>query len=226
MASATRITPAFFDFLTELKANNNREWFQANKARYEGDVRDPFLHLLSELASRIKEVDPAVIVDPRPVGGSMMRIHRDIRFSKDKSPYKTGVAAHFGRDSKLGTAAAYYIHLAPGESMLGAGIWRPEAPLLGKIRDAIAADPDAWHKAVSGKQFGSACGLIGESLQKAPRGYDPAHPAIEDIKRKDFAISVAFDDKDVCSARFLDDMIAAFKSSTPLIDFLNKALAK
>jgi uncharacterized protein (TIGR02453 family) len=110
--------------------------------------------------------------------------------------------------------------------MLGIGIWRPETPLLGKIRDAIAANPDAWHKAVSGKQFGSACGLVGESLQKAPRGYDPNHPAIEDIKRKDFAISIPFSDEDVCSARFLDDIIAAFKSSAPLVAFLNAALAK
>ena len=154
---------ASLQFLIDLKTHNNREWFQANKDRYESVVREPFLRLISDLAPELKKIGPGFIADPSPNRGSMMRIYRDIRFSKDKSPYKTHVAAHFwGAKGKTGTGPAYYIHFEPGASVVGGGVWEPEPKALKKIRDRIVAKPEEWRRAVSGHEFGSACAMSGE----------------------------------------------------------------
>src|SRR5262249_18093569 len=150
MAKAGFFDDGFFRFLTQLARNNNREWFQANKARYESDVRDPMLLFVAALAPRLREIAPHFVVDPSPVGGSMMRIHRDIRFSRDKSPYKTAVAAHFQRQGQRGDSLpAYYLHLKPGTSLVGAGIWHPDPPTLRKIRDKMVEDPKRWQRITS-----------------------------------------------------------------------------
>src|SRR5215813_14927837 len=129
-----------FDFLKELTVHNKRDWFQANKERYEAQVRDPFLRLISDLGSGLKKIDPHFVADPKPTGGSMMRIYRDIRFSKDKSPYKTSVAAHFWhKKGKDGAMPAYYLHLEPGGSLIGGRIWCLEPPTVKKIRDRLVS---------------------------------------------------------------------------------------
>ncbi|HZS39005.1 MAG TPA: TIGR02453 family protein, partial [Polyangia bacterium] len=119
----TYFTPDLFRFLRELAANNNREWFNDNKQRYEQSVRDPFLRFVGDLAPRLKKISPRFVADPKPVGGSMMRIYRDTRFAKDKSPYKTAVMAHFWHDKgKEGATPAFFMRVQPGDSSVGGGI--------------------------------------------------------------------------------------------------------
>ena len=214
-----------FAFLAELKAHNDRKWFQANKTRYEKDVRDPFLRFTADLRPRLQKLDRHFVADPRPVGGSMMRIYRDIRFSKDKSPYKTAVAAHFPHaKAKEGAAPAYYLHLEPERCSTGGGIWRPEPGALRKIREAIADDSRRWQHIRSGRDFRSTCGMAGESLKRPPPGFDPVHPLIDDIKRKDFAFSSPLSEREVCAKDFLDRVIADYRAAAPFMRFLSEAV--
>jgi uncharacterized protein (TIGR02453 family) len=218
-------TKGALGFLTELQAHNTRDWFQANKERFEGQVRDPFLRLIADLAPGLKKIAPGFVADPSTNGGSMMRIYRDIRFSKDKSPYKTYVAAHFWHaKGREGAAPAFYVHIEPGASVIGGGIWRPEPSALKKIRNHIVADPDAWRKATSGQALGSACAMGGESLRRPPPGYDLSHPLIEDIKRKDFVISAPAKDSEVSGLSFKDVVLARLRSVTPFVQFLSRAV--
>jgi uncharacterized protein (TIGR02453 family) len=218
-------TPELFRFLKELRHNNDREWFLKNKARYETAVRDPFLRLIADLGPRLKTLSPYFLVDPSPIGGSMMRIYRDLRFSKDKTPYKTFVAAHFEhKDGANGASPALYLRLEPGDSIIGGGVWRPPPPALREIRDAIAAKPDKWQKAVAGRTFRSGCGMVGESLKKAPPGYAPDQPFIEDIKRKDFATSVLLEDREVSGTDFIGTLMERLHPIVPFMRFLTEAL--
>ena len=121
----------FFEFLEDLKANNNSEWFKANKERYIDEVRTPLQQFVLDFAPHLKKISPHFVADPRPVGGSIFRIYRDIRFSKDKTPYKTHAAAQFRhKGGKDVHAPGFYLHLAPGEVFAGFGIWRPDSPSL------------------------------------------------------------------------------------------------
>jgi uncharacterized protein (TIGR02453 family) len=177
------------------------------------------------LGEPLKKINPSMVADPRPVGGSMMRIYRDIRFSRDKSPYKTSVAAHFWHSQgKEGATPAYYLHLEPGHSMIGAGIWRPEPGTLKKIRDAIAADGKRWRRVTSAAEFRSSCGMAGESLKRPPAGYDANHPLIEDIKRKDFATSSPLEDRQVCGPDLMKVVTGAFRTAAPFLQFLSDAV--
>jgi uncharacterized protein (TIGR02453 family) len=225
MEQHSYFTDDLFRFLEGLRLHNQRDWFQQNKERYEAAVRGPFISFIGDLAAPLKKINPHMIADPRPVGGSMMRIHRDIRFSRDKSPYKTSVAAHFWDSrGKEGATPAYYLHLEPGHSMVGAGIWRPEPGALKRIRDAIVADGRRWQRVTSAAEFRSACGMAGESLKRPPAGYAPDHPFIEDIKRKDFATSSLLDDGQVCGQDFMKSVLEAFRASAPFIKFLSDAI--
>jgi len=225
MSADGYFTRGFFEFLKELSSHNKREWFQANKDRYEKQVRDPFLHLIADLGPGLKKINSRFVADPRPNGGSMMRIHRDIRFSKDKSPYKTFMAAHFWHaNGKDEATPAYYLRLEPGGSVIGAGIWRPEPAALKGIRDRIARQPKEWQRITSGRPLGSGCRMIGESLARAPAGYDPNHPLVEDLKRKDFALSSPLTQSDVCRSDFLDLVLDNFRSTAPFVQFLSRAV--
>jgi uncharacterized protein (TIGR02453 family) len=138
------------------------------------------LRLIADLAPGLKRINPQIVADSSPNGGSMMRIYRDIRFSKDKSPYKTFVAAHFWHSrEKKGTAPAYYVHLQPGGSTVGGGRRQPEPRTLKKVRDRIVADARAWQRATTGRSLGGGCQMRGASLKRPPTGYDADHPFIE-----------------------------------------------
>jgi uncharacterized protein (TIGR02453 family) len=214
-----------FLFLEELREHNSREWFQRNKQSYESAVRDPFIQFIADLAGPLKKINRYMVVDPRPAGGSMMRIHRDIRFSRDKSLYKTFVAAHFWHSQgKEGAAPAYYLHLEPGRSSVGAGVWRPNSQALKKIRDAIAVGGKSWQCVTSGAEFRSTCGMAGESLKRPPAGYDPGHRFIEDIKRKDFATSSGLSDRQVCGPDLMNAVTGAFRTTAPFVKFLSDAI--
>ena len=211
--------PELFDFLTELKENNDRDWFQANKERYKEQVQEPLLAFIAAFSEPLRTISPHFVADPRPVGGSMFRIYRDVRFARDKSPYKTHAAAQFRhRDGRNAHAPCYYLHLEPGRVFMGAGLWHPDGPALAKIRSAIVDHPDHWRRASRDKSLG------GDSLARPPRGFDPEHPLVDDLKRKDFIASFDLDQADACSPGFLDRFAASCRSSAPLVCFLTEAV--
>ena len=181
------ITTALFDFLRDLRENNDREWFQANKGRYLAEVRDPMLDFIGAFAAPLAEISPHFVADPRPNGGSLFRIYRDTRFSRDKTPYKTNAGAHFrhaaGKDAH---APGFYLHLEPGMCFAGCGVWRPDGPTVTKIREAIDVERDAWTRVTTARDFTETFELEGDSLKRPPRGYEADHPLVEDLKRKDF----------------------------------------
>jgi uncharacterized protein (TIGR02453 family) len=215
-----RVSRNLFAFLGELRRHNNREWFKANKDRYLAEVRDPMLEFIASIAVPLTRISRHIAVDPRPSGGSLMRIYRDTRFSRDKTPYKTNIGIYFGLDApKEAETPGYYLHLAPGDVFMGAGIWRPGADTLRAIRQAIVKDPRGWKQAKRG-------GLThGEStLKRPPRGADPDHPLIDDLKRLSFTSGARFNERQACSPDFGARVVAACRRQTPLMRFLAKAM--
>jgi len=217
--------PGLFQFLAQLRENNDRDWFAANKERYEREVRDPMLRFITEAAAPLARISRHVLADPRPAGGSLFRIYRDTRFAKDKSPYKTHVAAHFRhRAGKDVHAPGFYLHLEPGRVLLGTGIWHPDPPALLKIRKALVKDAAGWKRAVAGAAFRRMCRLDGDAVKRPPRGFDPDHPLIEDIKRKDFTALATLPQAEAQKPAFLKTFEAFCRVTAPLNGFLAKAL--
>jgi uncharacterized protein (TIGR02453 family) len=224
-AKTAYVTAETFRFLRELARNNNREWFAANKARYETTTRDPFLLLIGDLAEPLARISPHFRADPRPSGGSMFRIYRDTRFANDKTPYKAWLGARlFHERSRQVPAPLFYLHVAPGRCFVGGGLWHPESATVKRIRDFLVDNPATWKKAVRSKRFRERFELDGESLTRPPRGYDPAHELIEDIKRKDFVATRHFSDAEAMSAQLPKIVIEGCKGIAPMIDYLCAAL--
>jgi uncharacterized protein (TIGR02453 family) len=220
MSSRVYFTPTLLEFLADLRSHNTREWFGKHKDRYELDVRDPMLRFIADLGPRLRRISPHVTADARPVGGSMFRIYRDIRFSRDKSPYKTHLGAHFshehgGRDAH---APGFYLHLEPGRSRGGGGLWHPDGPSLAKIRARIVARPGEW------SAVRKRIDIKGDALRRVPPGYDPDHPHAEDLKLKDFYVMESFSDREVCGRDFMDRFLAVCRRTNPLMRFLTGAL--
>ena len=212
------ITPELFRFLRSLARNNNREWFEKNKQRYIDVVRDPLCAFVEVIGPKLRKVAPTVIADPRPNGGSLFRIYRDTRFSKDKTPYKTAAALSFRLAKKDIVAPSFYLGIAPGDIAMGAGIYYPAAEPLRAIREAIVAHPERW-KRVSRRglaDFGT--------LKRAPKGFDPDHPLVSDLKHKSFCTVVSFDEKQACAGDFQTRFVRACRQSMPLLDFLSGAV--
>ena len=225
MTDNSYLTPELFTFFRDLQANNNREWFQANKARYEAQVREPLFNFISDFGQRLPEISPHYLADARKSGGSLFRIHRDIRFSKDKSPYKTAAGIQFRHEyGKDVHAPGFYLHLEPGGVFAGAGIWHPDSKTLGKIREAIVDDPDRWRAIVSAEAFSALYKLEGDSLKRAPKGYDPDHPLIEDLRRKDFIAGRPFSEAEACAPDFIDHFTESCCKAAPFVAFLTIAI--
>jgi uncharacterized protein (TIGR02453 family) len=218
-------TPETMQFLRDLRANNNREWFQANKERYENHVRQPFMHFISDFAPRLEKISKHIRADPRPQGGSLFRIYRDVRFSKNKDPYKTHAGAQFrhiaGKDVH---APGFYLHIAPDEVMAAAGVWKPDSATLRKIRDAIINQPERWKSIKSDPEFEAMFNLGGESLKRNPQGYDPEHELIEDLKRKDIFAFTEFGEEDPFQPNFLDQFVQVCETAAPFMKFLCDAI--
>jgi uncharacterized protein (TIGR02453 family) len=220
----TQIRKELFQFYRELAKNNDRDWFQRNKPRYERDVKEPLLQFVSDFGPRLRRINPHLVADPRPSGGSLFRIHRDVRFSRDKSPYKTHAGVRFSHeDSKNVHAPGYYLHLEPGSVFAAAGIWHPDPVTLKKVRDAIVLDSSGWKRAVSSTVKGK-CALGGDSLKKVPRGYDADHPLAADLKRKDFIAYVPMTESEACSLDFIERFAAACAGMKPLLGFLSRSV--
>jgi len=225
MSRASFFSPDLFTFLRNLKRHNEREWFLANKPRYEEAVKKPALAFIAAFEPHLRKISPEFLAIPRAVGGSLFRIQRDVRFSKDKSPYKTAVGIRFPhRDSKNVHAPLFYLHLEPGASFAGLGVWHPEPPTLQKIRLAIVEDPRAYERAVSAARFRKRFEVGGDSLKRPPRGYDSEHPLIEELKRKDFVASCRLDDKDVVRSGFERRLARIFGDGAGYVGYLCRAL--
>ena len=212
-------------FLRELRANNDRDWFNANKPRYEEHVLDPALRFIDAMYDPLADVAPRFTAIPKRSGGSLMRVYRDTRFSRDKTPYKTNIGIQFrhefGRDVH---APGYYIHIEPDNAFIGAGMWRPAADPLALIRRRIVDKPDAWESARDDKRFRRHFSLGGESLSRAPRGFDKEHPLIDDIKRKDFIAVKELSVDEVTRDGFVRRVATSIEAAEPLMRFLCKAV--
>jgi uncharacterized protein (TIGR02453 family) len=214
-------TPRTFTFLRALKAHNDREWFLANRQRYLDDVEAPMLAFIGDFGARLRGISPAFIADPRRTGGSMFRIYRDVRFSADKSPYKTHAAAWFPHESrkKNPSAPGFYLHIEPKEQFGGGGIYHPDPQTLARVRLRIVSHGKDWAKVRA-----TGLAIEGDTLQRAPAGFDPAHRFADDLKRKDHYTITEFRMSDVCGSNFLDRYAAACDQAAPLVRFLTTAL--
>ena len=221
----THFTPELFRFLMDLRANNDRQWFNANKDRYERCVKEPLLRFIEDFERPLHYISEHFVADPRVNGGSMFRIYRDVRFSKDKSPYKTQAAAHFRHEAgRTAHAPGFYLHLAPGEVGAGVGIWRPDTPTLTRIRKTIVDDPDGWLKASTDAGFRTVFSMVGDSLKRAPKGFNVDHPQIVDLRRKDHIGWVDFDEEEATSPGFLEEFADVCRQAVPYMRFLTTAL--
>ena len=220
-----RFTSALFDFFRELRDNNDRDWFQRNKARYERDVKTPALLFIEAAGPALHRVSRHVVADPRPAGGSMFRINRDIRFSSDKSPYKTALGIHFWHDhSRAAPAPGFYLHISPDESFAGGGLHVPDTATLTRIRDAIVADTRAWKRIVDAPEFAPMFTHYGDSLKRVPSAYPADHPYADHLRRKSFTWHTSFTEAEVCAPDFLDQYVAACRTAGPWMRFLAGAL--
>ena len=215
----------FFKFFTELKKNNKRDWFTVNKPRYLESVVRPMGEYIVAIAPHLQRISPFYKADPRPHGGSMFRIYRDARFSKDKTPYKTHAACHFrheaGRDAH---APGFYLHIETDRVSIGGGIWRPPSKQLGQIREFIADNPSAWEKLTRSSAVRKMDGIQGDSLKRPPRGYSPDARHIEDLKRKSFFLMSNNDSELALSPALVNESAKVFKTVAKLNHFVTDAL--
>lgn len=220
-----KFEPETLKFLEELAANNEREWFKANKSRYEEQVLDVALRFIQSMQEPLHEMAPHFVAQATRMGGSLMRVYRDTRFSKNKLPYKTNIGIQFRHDQARNVhSPGYYVHIDPDQVFLGAGMWRPESDALRGIRERIAAKPAEWKRAVGDATFGRHFSLGGESLTRPPRGFDKDHELIEDIKRKSFIAVKDMNRDDCLSPRFQRRVETAFRAAEPYMRFLCKAV--
>jgi uncharacterized protein (TIGR02453 family) len=225
MAKAGYFTGDGLRFLEELRSHNDKTWFDSNKARFEEGLRAPGLRLVADLAPVLAKVSKHFVAEAKPNGGSMSRIYRDTRFSKDKSPYKTALFFHFRHARGTEDAMpAFYFHVEPGASTVGGGIWHPAPAALEKIRRAIVKSPTAWDKAKGRSEVGAACTMGGEVLKKVPRGYDADDPHAEDLKRKDFGVHQPAPDSVLTGANLAADLGRRFAVAAPVLEFVCKAV--
>ena len=217
--------PELAAFLAELRDNNDREWFNANRDRYEGSVREPARAFIRAMAPALAAISPHFRADDRKQGGSLMRVHRDTRFSRDKTPYKTNVGIQFrhalGRDVH---APGFYVHLEPGGAFLAAGVWRPDSGVLAMIRARLHEEPDTWRGIRGAAPFRASFRLGGESLKTMPRGFAKDHPLAEDLRRKDFIAIHEISLPDALGPGFPDAAAARMRDAGALVRFLCEAI--
>lgn len=216
---------AAIGFLEELSRNNNREWFASNKSRYEEQVLDVALRFIQSMQDPLSAISPHFVAQATRVGGSLMRVYRDTRFSKDKTPYKTNIGIQFRHErAKDVHSPGYYVHLAPDEAFIGVGMWRPDADSLRRIRERIAARPEEWKRITTAARFKRNFKLGGEVLTRPPRGFDKEHPCIEDIKRKSFIAVKEIAVEDSIKPQFQRTVERTFKDGSDYMQFLCNAV--
>jgi uncharacterized protein (TIGR02453 family) len=225
-------SPRALGFLRGLADHNARDWFEAHRDEYEGDLRGPLRDFVEEVDVRLATKVPEITGDPRR---SVFRIHRDIRFSKDKSPYKTHAGVWFfhrrssksvGSSSPDGGAAGFYFHLEPRGCFVAGGMWMPPREQLNRIRDRIVEDQRGFERAMAGAPFKKFFGALSEEhmLVRLPRGYAEGHPAWRWLRYQSFTASSPLTQRDVTSARVLDTVVERFVAIAPLVRWINAAL--
>ena len=218
---STYFSEKTFRFLRNLAENNDRAWFAANKSGYDENVKAPALALIEDFAPRLKKISPRFAATPR----SLYRLHRDTRFSKDKSPYKTYAGIHFRHErAKDAHAPGFYLHVEPGSVFAGVGIWHPEPDALRRIREHIVEHPDAWKRATRAKGFTSTFELAGDRLTRPPKGFDPTSGLIEDLKWKDYIGVATLDERFARRPTLPAELAETFAAGTPFMRFLCDAL--
>lgn len=224
-ASEPRFGEATFAYLRDLGENNRKEWFEANRERYEAHVREPALALIREMGPRLKKAGVPLVADDRKVGGSLMRVHKDVRFSKDKSPYKTNVGIHFrhaaGKDVH---APGFYFHIGLDECFVGLGMWHPEPAALEAIRKRILDKPKVYQKLIEDPALTKVWRSGGESLKRPPRGYPADHPLIAELMRKDHILVADLRKKDVISPTLPDLLSSHLAAGKGHLRFLCEAV--
>lgn len=211
-----------FNFLSQLKLNNNKEWMDANRKVYEKAKAD-FETFVTEIITGLSQLEP--LMSELTTKQCIFRLNRDVRFSNDKSPYKSHFGAYFSIGGKKSPHAGYYLHAEPGQSFIGGGCWMPEASMLKSLRQEIDYDFDAFKAIIQEKNFKKLYPVIeGEKLKKAPQGYDVENQAIEYLKYKSFTVGHAVKDTELLGAKALDVILNSFETMKPFIDFLNRAV--
>lgn len=224
MSDFSGFPPGTFQFLSDLEDNNTRDWFQANKQRYEQYFLEPALSFIKAMQKPLEKTAPLLKAEPKKVGGSMMRIYKDTRFSKDKTPYKTNIGIQFrhlnGSDVH---APGIYLHITTDECFLGAGTWRPPSDALKLIRAYLDENPDAWKKVLRSKVFNRSFDLYDDRLKSAPRGYAKDHPQIESLRLKSFIGMAPIKRAQLRKATFVTEAQKMIKDAAPLMYFLCEA---
>jgi len=223
---STYFTAASFKFLRGLARHNEKAWFEAHRAEYEAHVRQPFLRLIADLQPAVEGISAHYRADPRGVGGSLFRIHRDARFSNDKSPYKTWQGARFFHARRREVPApSFYLHLQPGESFVGAGLWHPETPTQRKVRQFIVDNPGSWKKAAHDARLRRRFDLEqSEKLVRAPRGFPDDFGFIDDLKHRNWVLWRPLDDATMTGPRLRQTVAADLATLGPFVDYLCAAL--
>jgi uncharacterized protein (TIGR02453 family) len=218
---SAHFTPKLFSFLRDLKRHNDRDWFAAHRERYTADVEGPMLQFIGDFGPRLRAISRAYVADRRRMGGSMFRIYRDTRFSADKAPFKTNLAARFQHEArrKVDAVPAFYLSLAPGECEGGGGVYHIPMPVLTRLRRFIVDEPARWQAVL-----GSGIEIEGEKLTRAPAGFDRNHRFVEDLKRKNVYSLIEFAEDEVTAPDFLDRYTACCERIAPLVEFQTRAL--
>ena len=220
-------TDDLFTFLKDLKRHNDRAWFAENKQRYVEVVQEPAVEFVRAFDPSLAKISPQFVADGRSVGGSLSRIYRDVRFTKDKSPYKTHVVLsfrhRFGKDVQ---SPGYHLYLGPSEVFAAAGIWHPDRETLLRIRTAIVQKRGDWKKGTRGKAFTAKFRLSGDRLKRAPAGFGPDHPLIEDLKWKDYFAVAMFDERTATREDFVPLFARTCSAATQFMRFLCQALGR
>jgi uncharacterized protein (TIGR02453 family) len=214
-------TPNTLDFLTELAQNNNREWFNAHKADYEGHVLDPALRFIEAMQAPLATISEHFVASPKRTGGSLMRVYRDTRFSRNKTPYKTNIGIQFRHErAKDVHAPGFYVHVEPERAFLGVGLWRPDARALKGIREFIRDNPAKWGGVSRDPTFRESFELRGDSLTRPPKGFSADVAYIEDIRRKDFIAVHDLDRLDPLDDDFSGLVASRFRLALPYMGIL------
>lgn len=222
----TYFSNASFKFLRGLDRHNDKAWFDLHRQDYEAQVRQPFLRLVADLQPAVAAISPHYRADPRPVGGSLFRIHRDTRYSHDKSPYKPWQGARLFHERRREVAApSFYLHLQPGESFVGAGLWHPETHTQRKVRQFILENPAAWKKTAHDPKLRRRFDLEdGEMLVRAPHDFPADFEFIDDLKHRNWAMLRPLDDATMTGPRLRRIVEADLATLAPFVDYLCAAL--